>query len=93
MKIYQPYQIAELRKKRMEIAKVTFQIVVEEYDAETLTQNEAANLTEIIEVGDFEQSHIIILPQPLMKERSLNVGKKVIQEKLVCFINFITHLK
>lgn len=79
------HQIAELRKKRMEIAKVTFQIVVEEYDAETLTQNEAANLTEIIEVGDFEQSHIIILPQPLMKERSFNVGKKSYTRKTCLF--------
>ena len=58
---------------------------MEEYDEETLTQNEAANLTEIIEVGDFEQSHIIILPQPLMKERSVNVGKKSYTRKTCLF--------
>ena len=79
------HQIAELRKKKMEIAKTNFQIIVEEHDAETLTQNEAANLTEVIEVGDFEQSHIIILPQPLMKERSCNVGKKGYARKTCLF--------
>ena len=79
------HQIAELRKKKMEITKTNFQIIVEEYDAETLTENEAANLTEVIEVGDFEQSHIIILPQPLMKERSCNVGKKSYARKTCLF--------
>ena len=70
------HQIAELRKKTMEITKTNFQVIVEEFDAETLTQNEAEKITEIIEIGDFGQSHIILLPQPLLKERSCNIGNK-----------------
>ena len=63
------HQIDELKKKTMEITKTNFQVIVEEFDA-------AEKLTETCEIGDFGQSHIIFLPQPLLKERSCNIGNK-----------------
>ena len=54
---------------------VKVNVIVEEYDGETLTQNEAAHIKKLIKTANFKESHVIILQQPLTKKRSWSVGK------------------
>ena len=59
--------------EKLEIVKVN--VIVEEYDGETLTRNEAAQITKLMKMDNFKESHVIILQQPLTKKRSWSVGK------------------
>ena len=59
-----------------ENSKTNYHFIVEEYDGETLTRDEAAKITRLIKGGDFLDSNIMLLAQPLMKKRSWNVGKQ-----------------
>ena len=49
-------------------------LIIEEYDGETLTQKETAHIKKLIKSDNFKESHVIILPQPLMKKRSWSAG-------------------
>ena len=59
--------------EKLEIVKVN--VIVEEYDGETLTRNEAAQIKKLMKMDNFKESHVIILQQPLTKKRSWSVGK------------------
>ena len=62
-----------LGMEKLEIVKVN--VIVEEYDGETLTRNEAAQIKKLMKMDNFKESHVIILQQPLTKKRSWSVGK------------------
>ena len=68
--------IVKLKISTSETAKINHHLIIEEYDGETLSRNEAAKITKIVESSDLRESNIILLAQPLMKNRSWNVGKK-----------------
>ena len=68
-------ETVKLNTSRSEITKTNYHLIVEEYDGETLTHGEAAKITKVVKDGDLMQSNIILLAQPLMKNRSLNIGK------------------
>ena len=59
--------------EKLEIVKVN--VIVEEYDGETLTRKEAAQIKKLMKMDNFKESHVIILQQPLTKKRSWSVGK------------------
>ena len=76
-----------LRLKRVtsQIAKTNYHFVVEEYDGETLSYDEAAKITTFVK-GHFMASNVILLAQPLMKNRSWNLGK-IIYERETCLFH------
>ena len=57
-------------------AKTNYHLIVEEYDGETLTRKEAAKITELVKYSDLVKSNIVLLAQPLTKNRSWNIGKE-----------------
>ena len=59
--------------EKLKMVKVN--VIVEEYDGETLTRTEAAHIKKLIKMDNFKESHVIILQQPLTKKRSWSVGK------------------
>ena len=68
-----------------------FHFIVEEYDGETLTHEEAETLT-MLTNNNFEQSSIIILAQPLIKKRKYIVGKKS-YERETCMFHELENFK
>ena len=68
-----------------------FHFVVEEYDGEMLTHEEAETLT-MLTNNNFEQSSIIILAQPLAKQRGYIV-KRNMYEKETCMFNELKNFK
>ena len=68
-----------------------FHFVVEEFEGETLTHEEAETLTMLTNTS-FEQSNIIILAQPLIKKRRCIVGKKRF-EKETCLFHELKNFK
>ena len=79
-------ETVRLNANRSEIAKTNYHLIVEEYDGETLSYDEAAKITKEVQGSDLMESHIILLPQPLTKNRLLNLGKRSI-EKETCMFN------
>ena len=78
--------------KRVSKSKIAnFHVIVEEYDGETLTHDEAAKVTKLTE-ADFQQSNIMILAQPLLKKRTWSVGKET-YEKEGCMFNKLRNFK
>ena len=68
-----------------------FHVIVEEYDGEMLTHEEAEKLTKLGS-ADFQQCNIIILAQPIMKKRSYNVGKEH-YERETCMFHELENFK
>ena len=66
-------------------SKTNYHFIVEEYDGETLTRDEAAKITRLIKGGDFLDSNIMLLAQPLMKKRNWNVGKQRYERETCIF--------
>ena len=58
---------------------------VEEYDGETLTRNEAAHITELVRTKYFKQSNILILVQPLTRNRKWHVDSKIYERETSMF--------
>ena len=65
--------------------KINYHLIVEEYDGETLTHDEVAKITGLIKGGDFLESNIMLLAQPLMKKRSWNIGKQSYETETCIF--------
>ena len=81
-----------LKVNNMEQVKIAdFHFVVEEYDGEMLTHEEAETLT-MLTNNNFEQSSIIILAQPLAKQRRYIV-KRNMYEKETCMFNELKNFK
>ena len=78
-------ETVKLNKNLSEEAKTNYHFIIEEYDGETLTQNEAAKITKLVKGNDLMESNIILLSQPLMKKRSWNIGKESYEKETCVF--------
>ena len=65
--------------------KTRYHLIIEEYDGETLSHDEAAEVTKLVKGGELMKSHIILLAQPLMKNRIWNIGKKTYERETCMF--------
>ena len=68
------------------MTKTKSHLIVEEYDGETLSHDEAAKITKLVKSGDLLESNIILLAQPLIKFRKWSIGKKS-YERETCMFN------
>ena len=78
-------ETARLNMNASEICPQNYHFIVEEYDGETLTRNEATKITELVKDGGLMESNIILLPQPLMKKRSWEIGNKIYARETCMF--------
>ena len=78
-------ETVKLNKNLSEEAKTNYHFIIEEYDGETLTQNEAARITKLVKGNDLMESNIVLLAQPLMKNRSWNIGKESYEKETCVF--------
>ena len=60
---------------------MNYHLIIEEYGGETLSHDEAAKVTKSVTGGGLMESHIMLLAQPLMKNRSWNIGKKNLRKR------------
>ena len=74
-----------LNRSTSDLAKTKYHLIVEEYDGETLSHDEAAKITRLVKGSDLLDSNIILLAQPLMKNRCWNVGKKSYEKETCMF--------
>ena len=74
-----------LTNSTSEIAKTNYHLIVEEYDGETLSNDEAAKITKLVSGDDLIESNIILLAQPLTKIRSWNIGKATYERETCLF--------
>ena len=65
-----------LKMCKPEAAKTNYHLIIEEYDGETLSHDEAAKITKLVREGGLMESNIILLAQPLTKSRSLSIGEE-----------------
>lgn len=80
-----------LKSKIRPLKIKNFHVVVEEYDGETLTKEEASKITKLTGAY-FQQSNVIILAQPLIKNRCWNVGTENYDRK-TCMFHELLHFK
>ena len=66
-------------------AKTNYHLIVEEYDGETLTYQEAGRIKNLVKGNDLMESNIILLAQPLTKTRSWNTGKESFKRETCMF--------
>ena len=66
-------------------ARTKSHLIVEEYDGETLSHDEAAKISKLVKSADILESNIILLAQPLMKNRRWRIGKKSYERKTCMF--------
>ena len=78
-------ETVRLNTSTSEIAKTNYHIIVEEYDGETLTHDEAAKITKSVKKSVLRESNIILIAQPLMKSRSWNIGKTSYEKETCMF--------
>ena len=78
-------ETVRLNMSTLAIAKTKSHLIVEEYDGETLSLDEAAKITKLVKSGDFIKSNIILLAQPLMKYRSWSIGQKKYERETCMF--------
>ena len=78
-------EIVRLNMSAPLMAKKKSHLIVEEYDGETLSHDEAAKITQLVKSGDLIESNIILLAQPLMKHRSWSKGKKKYERETCMF--------
>ena len=74
-----------LNTRTSEEAKTNYHLIIEQYDGETLTHNEAKKITKLVKGSDLMESHIVLLAQPLMKTRSWNIGKESYERETCMF--------
>ena len=74
-----------LNKSTLEMDKTNYHLIIEEYDGETLSHDEAAKITKLVKSTDLIESNIVLLAQPLMKNRSWNIGKKRYERETCMF--------
>ena len=78
-------ETVRLNVSTLNTAKINYHLVIEEYDGETLTQDEADKITKLVKKTNFMESNIILLPQPLIKNRSWNTGRKIYERETCMF--------
>ena len=74
-----------LNTSTSEEAKTNYHLIFEEYDGETLTQNEAAKITKLVKGNDLMESNIVLLAQPLMKNRRWSIGQESYERETCMF--------
>ena len=80
-------ETVKLNTSTSEEVKTNYHMIVEEYDGETLTQNEAAKITKLAKGNDLMESNIVILSEPLTKNRKWNNGKESYEKETCLFGN------
>ena len=65
-----------LKMSKPETTKTNYHLIIEEYDGETLSHDEAAKIKKLVRDGGLVKSNIILLAQPLTKSRSLSIGEE-----------------
>ena len=74
-----------LNRSTSQITKANSHLIIEEYDGETLSRDEAAKIIKLIKSGNLMETSVILLAQPLMKNRSWNIGKKSYEKETCMF--------
>ena len=64
-------ETVNLNISALEVAKINFHLIIEEYDGETLSHDEAGKITKLIKGSVLMKSNIILLAQPLIKKQGL----------------------
>ena len=77
-------ETVELNKSTSD-AKTNYHLIVEEYDGETLTYQEARRIKNLVKGNDLMESNIILLAQPLTKTRSWSTGKESFKRETCMF--------
>ena len=80
-------ETVRLNRSTSEEAKTNYHLIVEEYDGETLTYNEAAKIRGLVKGRDLRESNIVLLAQPLTKKRCWNTGKESYERETCMFSN------
>ena len=78
-------EAVSLTRSTSEIIKTNYHLIIEEYDGETLSNDEAAKITKLVSGDDLIESNIILLAQPLTKSRSWNIGKATYERETCRF--------
>ena len=71
--------------KIAQVKEIIFHIVIEEYDGETLTKDEADKIINVINSNYFHRSNILVLTQVLKKQRQWIAGKKSFKTETYMF--------
>ena len=80
-----PPEKMKLNRSISEEAKTNYHLIVEEYDEETITHDKAAKITESVKGSDLMEPNIVLLAQTLMKNGSLNTGRKSYERETCIF--------
>ena len=86
-------ETVKLNLNTLETAKIIFHLIIEEYDGETLSVDEAAKVTEVVQGTGLLESNIVLLAQPLTKKRSFSIDKKSYEKKTCMFHNLESTFK
>ena len=78
-------EMVKLNMSTSQITKTNSHLIIEEYDGETLSRDEAAEIIKLIKSGNLMETSVILLAQPLMKSRSWNIGKKIYEKETCMF--------
>ena len=78
-------KLSRLNTKTSEIVKTNYHLIIEEYDGETLFYDEATKITKLVKGSDLMESNVILLAQPLIKNRSWNLSKKKYKRQTCMF--------
>ena len=78
-------ETSRLNMSTSEIAKIKYHLIIEEYDGETLCNDEATKIIDIIEGSELIESYIILLAQPIMKTRSCSSDKRSYEKETCMF--------
>ena len=73
-----------LNVNKPKTAKINYHLIIEEYDGETLSHDEAAKITKLVR-DKLLESNIILLAQPLTKSRSLSLGEEIYEKETGMF--------
>ena len=79
-------ELVRLNTSTSKIPKTNYHLIVEEYDGEMLSKDEAAKITKLVKGDDLIKSNVILLAQPLTKSRSWNIGN-VCYERETCMFH------
>ena len=78
-------ETVRLNMNASQITKTNSHLIIEEYDGETLSRDEAAKIMKLIKSSNLMETSVILLAQPLMKNRSWKVGNKSYEKETCMF--------
>ena len=86
-------ETVRLNTSTSENAKTNYRLIIEEYDGETLTHDEAAKITKSVKESVLRELNIILLAQPFTKSWSWNIGKTSYQRATTCMFSKLETFK